>query len=212
MPLEPAVETRAQLQRRLLDTVAAYAGLFPEDAGRAAVFTDFLKKDLDWLSRLTQFGHLTASAWVLGPDKSKAALINHRKLQRWLQPGGHADGDGNLLAVALREVEEETGLVAQAVFDPAGGTFVRVGGSAVMPFDLDAHEIPAAGGFPAHIHFDFRYLLIAQTEALGPGDSGVTAVRWFSPQEVESIDEEGIRRMAGKAAKHAGNYQLYSTV
>ena len=78
-------------------------------------FIDFVESHDDCFERLLQVGHVTASAWVLNPDASKTLLTHHRKLNKWLQLGGHADGDTNVLNVATREVMEESGIsLAQA--------------------------------------------------------------------------------------------------
>src|ERR1700677_1858721 len=66
----------------------------------------------DCLVRSCMPGHLTGSAWVVSADRGRTLLTRHRKLGKWLQLGGHADGDGDLLAVALREAREESGLGA----------------------------------------------------------------------------------------------------
>ncbi|MDZ7646212.1 MAG: NUDIX hydrolase [Cytophagales bacterium] len=91
-------------------------------------------------------GHITGSAWIVDPSNTQALLVHHAKLNKWVQPGGHADGDENILQVALREAEEETGLKNFKVLsDP--------------PFDVDIHLIPERADFPEHFHFDIRYLL-----------------------------------------------------
>lgn len=93
-------------------------------------------------------GHITGSAWIVNADRSHVLLVHHAKLNRWLQPGGHADGDENILRVATREAEEETGLTNISLFAPS-------------IFDLDIHSIPARPDFPEHLHFDVRFGFIA---------------------------------------------------
>ena len=96
-------------------------------------------------------GHYTASAFVLSPDGRDLLLIEHAKLARWLQPGGHVDpDDADLVAAARREGAEETGLHDLELLQPA-------------PFDLDVHVIPARKADPEHRHFDVRYLFRALT-------------------------------------------------
>ena len=189
------------MQANFLNLVSSYRLRFPGDNSRADPFESFLKSDLAWLERTTEFGHLTASGWVLSPDGLSTVLIHHRKLNRWLQPGGHSDGDPLTLRVALKEVEEETGIVEPEVFDISAGRFSQgILGAELLPFDLDAHEIPAFGGFPAHIHFDFRYLFRARSTELSAGDAGVSQVRWFNDQELNSqITEPGMLRMLEKS-------------
>lgn len=93
-------------------------------------------------------GHITGSAWVLNQDRTKVLLVHHVKLNRWLQPGGHADGDENVLAVALRELEEETGV--KSVKPLVNGIF-----------DIDIHGIPSRKDFPQHDHYDVRFAFVA---------------------------------------------------
>lgn len=98
-------------------------------------------------------GHITGSAWIVDEGREHTLLTHHAKLNRWLQPGGHADGDENIFSVALREAEEETGLK----------NLKRIGRSF---FDIDIHTIPARKDFPEHLHFDIRFLFEAsRTEA-----------------------------------------------
>lgn len=92
-------------------------------------------------------GHLTGSAWIVNPTMTRVLLVHHGKLNRWMQPGGHADGDENIFQVACREAEEETGIQRYQ--------------SDHLLFDIDIHQIPARPDFPAHDHYDVRFLLIA---------------------------------------------------
>ncbi len=105
-------------------------------------------------------GHFTASGFVLSPDGGSVLLVLHRKLNRWLQPGGHIDpGDADLSAAACREVAEETGLTG---LKPADG-FIGI-------YDLDVHPIPARKAEPAHEHFDVRFLLRASATDITRND------------------------------------------
>ena len=90
-------------------------------------------------------GHITGSAWILDHSRQFVLLVHHGTLNKWLQPGGHADGEENVLNVALREAREETGL--------KDFTILQNG-----VFDLDIHPIPARLGFPDHLHYDMRFL------------------------------------------------------
>jgi 8-oxo-dGTP pyrophosphatase MutT (NUDIX family) len=91
-------------------------------------------------------GHITGSAWIVDSNRNQVLLVHHAKLNKWLQPGGHADGDENVLRVALREAEEETGLKKLTVISET-------------PFDVDVHLIPARKDFGEHFHFDIRFLI-----------------------------------------------------
>jgi 8-oxo-dGTP pyrophosphatase MutT (NUDIX family) len=121
-------------------------------------------------------GHFTASAWVLNVEKSKTLLLHHAKLNRWLQPGGHADGDTDVRAVALRELSEETGL--QPVF--VSEHFI----------DLDVHAIPARKSDPAHDHFDFRFLMIADEFQPIRQNHESTELRWIPLEALERFNAD----------------------
>jgi 8-oxo-dGTP pyrophosphatase MutT (NUDIX family) len=127
----------------------------PYDANEAEMLDrlrKFVEQHPDCFERSLQVGHITGSAWIINPDSTRTLLTHHAKLDRWLQPGGHADGETNVLSVALREACEETGLEE-----------VEAQSDAI--FDIDIHLIPARGAEPAHYHYDVRFLLVADPHA-----------------------------------------------
>jgi 8-oxo-dGTP pyrophosphatase MutT (NUDIX family) len=129
-------------------------------------------------------GHLTGSAWVVDPTTAKVLLLHHAKLNRWLQPGGHADGEYDLAAVALREAREESGLSSLALV------------SADI-FDIDIHPIPQRGPEPAHEHFDVRFMIIASSDELPTISDESHAVEWFSIDTLTGfISDNSVLRMA----------------
>lgn len=142
---------------------------------------EFMDRHDDALHRSCRSGHLTGSALVVSADASQVVMLHHRKLQRWLQPGGHCDGDANLAAVALREATEETGL---------GG--LRV---APIAIDLDVHEVAPPTEHP-HLHLDARFLVVAPDGAELSGNHESTDIRWVAPDELDALDvDAGTRRM-----------------
>ena len=127
-------------------------------------------------------GHVTASAFVLSPDRSAVVLVHHAKLGIWVQPGGHLEpGDVSVEAAARREVAEEVGLTG---LEPLGLV------------DVDVHEIPARGDEPAHLHHDLRFGFVSASWELAAGD-GVMEARWVPVGELGDVDP-GLRRAVGK--------------
>ncbi len=134
-------------------------------------------------------GHLTASAFVLSPDRAAVLLILHRKLGLWLQPGGHLEpSDESLAAAARREVAEEVGLELPA--SAAGAVF-----------DLDIHTIPARKDEPEHEHFDVRFCFHAPTLAFKINDEVVEA-RWAALSQIDQLTtDESVLRVARKLSR-----------
>ena len=137
----------------LCKALQKYAERHPEQNITADRMLDFVRSTPHCFERSHEAGHMTGSAWLLNPAGDKALLTLHHNLQRWMQTGGHADGDPDTLRVALKEAEEESGITG----------IVPISGEI---FDIDIHLIPArpAKGEPAHFHYDVRYLLRAPHE------------------------------------------------
>ena len=184
-------------RRPLLEMLARYRDAFPSEAAVVERICALVDSRPDCFERTCRPGHITAAAWILSTDRRRALLTHHRKLGRWLQLGGHADGQWHVEEVALREAREESGL-ARFEFIPIHG--------AVLPFDLDVHEIPArydADGAlveDAHEHHDVRFLLIAASgDEIRVSDESHD-LKWCTPDEVRALtDEESVLRMLRKA-------------
>lgn len=164
-----------------------------EEARHRDRILEFLARHPDPFDRAIPEGHLTGSAFVVAEGGDRLLLLRHRKLGRWLQPGGHADpGEAAGEAVALREAREETGIEA-LVLHPR----------APRPLDVDVHEIPARAGEPAHQHLDLRYLVVAPGGAVlrrAPAES--SDLRWFGWDELGGLDlDPGIVRALGKVRR-----------
>jgi 8-oxo-dGTP pyrophosphatase MutT (NUDIX family) len=162
----------------------------PEDDHEAAMLTRivaFVQRHPDCFERSLPIGHVTASAWIVDLDRTHALLTHHAKLDKWLQMGGHCDGDPDVLRVALREVEEESGLSNPGIL--LGGAI----------FDVDAHEIPARGETPAHIHHDIRFLFEADRRLPLRISDESHDLRWVAFEEVPSLNtDESVLRMVSK--------------
>ncbi|MSU50687.1 MAG: NUDIX domain-containing protein [Opitutus sp.] len=161
----------------------------PLDAHEAAMTSAtlrFVEAHDDCLLRSCVPGHLTGSAWIVSPDRTRTLLTHHLKLDKWLQLGGHADGDGDLPAVALREAREESGL-----------TGVRAVSSEV--FDLDRHWIPPRKTELGHFHYDLRFMFEADPAEPLAISSESKDLAWVALGAVTALNpEESMARMVRK--------------
>ena len=153
-------------------------------AAREQVLT-FIDAHDDALLRTCVPGHLTSSAFVYDRGRDCFVLLHHTKLRKWLQPGGHADGDANLPAVALREASEETGIDDLLVATP------------VLDIDVHLVEPPME---TAHLHHDVRFLVLAPEGAVLRGNHESTDLRWCTLDDLDALGcDESVRRLV-----HAG--------
>jgi 8-oxo-dGTP pyrophosphatase MutT (NUDIX family) len=161
----------------LLDQLAAYQLKHPAEAETIGRFIAFVERCPDCFERSLLEGHITGSAWIMDADGGRVLLTHHRKLDAWLQLGGHADGESDVQAVALKEAREESGLEDFEVL-----------GEGI--YDLDIHLIPERKGVPEHYHYDVRYLL----RATGSTDYVVSEeshdLRWVAVNEVATLTED----------------------
>lgn len=163
-----------------------------EPAGDPEIFLEFLDSSAEVFHRHHPPGHFTGSAWLVSADGERVLLTHHRKLGRWLQLGGHADGDSDLARVALREAEEESGLFGLQVEPPI--------------FDLDRHWIPARGEEPGHWHYDVRFVVRATSDERFALSEESLALAW---QPVEALladpaTDGSLQRMARRWLARAG--------
>lgn len=169
--------------RRLLED---YRAAHHDEHEVADRFLSFIDAHPDVLHRTCLPGHVTASCWILSADGEQCLLTHHRKLGKWLQLGGHVDGEPEIWRAALREAQEESGMT-RFELEP-------------VPLDIDIHEIPARGEEPAHLHHDVRFLMRA-----GAGQDIVRSeesldLRWFPTDAVPRVtSEESVLRILRKA-------------
>ena len=187
---------------------AATTGFVDARQHAFAVAKFILNTPTPW-SRATLAGHLTASAWVLDRTRTHAAMIHHRKLDRWLQPGGHIEGaDLSWRNAAQREVSEATGITR----------FIAQANDSEL-FDVDVHPIPARADEPVHFHHDLRFLLVADVDATS-GQSLVISVeesldcRWFPLAELAANAnlDLSVRRMMMRSREGASTRPLRAAV
>ncbi len=165
-----------------------------------ARFERFVRGSAECFERTHPPGHLTGAALVVSADLQRVLLTHHRKLDMWLQLGGHADGHPLLHEVSRREAEEESGLSGLSFLECGELLRFAIGERALpLPFDLDVHEIPARRSEPAHLHYDVRYVLRAG------GDEGFVVseesheLRWLALDEARMLTAEpSMHRMFDK--------------
>ena len=146
---------------------------------------ELLDARADPLDRTCRPGHLTGSALVVDPSDRRILVLFHSKLRRWLQPGGHADGDADLARVALREAVEETGITRLRVVEPA--------------VDLDVHLVDPPAEDP-HEHHDVRFLVLAPPGSVPIGNHESEALRWVAVADLPSLGADpGLCRLAARA-------------
>ena len=170
-------------------TLASYQPAVPAQAAVRDEMIAFCDAHPDALLRTCAPGHLTGSAVVLDATGAHVLLMLHRKLGRWLQMGGHCDGDGDLAAVALREATEESGIAGLRLLPE--------------PVDLDIHPVPCPPGHAGR-HLDVRYVALAPPGVAAPGNRESIAVRWFPLDRLPTGSDPGTRRMVEAAVARAG--------
>jgi 8-oxo-dGTP pyrophosphatase MutT (NUDIX family) len=177
----------------LIEWLDRYRKRHPEEVETVDRVRRLVSGDERCLFRDCYPGHITSSAWIVSRESRAVLLTHHRKLGRWLQLGGHTDGDADVLASALREAEEESGLKGFAPLRHEGGPEI---------FDIDVHAIPAHGDEPAHLHHDIRFLLeVSERQPIDHQQRESKEVRWFPVEQLEAVlSEESLARMARKAA------------
>ena len=171
-------------RRALIERLKTYPHFFAEEKPAVPRFLELLQS-ADAYDRLHLPGHITGSAWIVDPSRKLTLLVHHAKLNKWVQPGGHADGDEDILAVALREAEEETGLMHFSVVPDF--------------FDIDIHTIPARSDIGEHDHYDVRFLFEADAAQPVIVSEESHDVKWIALDQLEDFTRErSVLRMRDK--------------
>jgi len=182
----------------LVRSLEWYTSAFEEELKFKDAFLELLKADRCF-HRDHLPGHITGSAFIIDESCTHALLTHHAKLNRWLQPGGHADGDDNVLRVAMREAEEETGLTGFKLLTPRF-------------FDIDIHTIPARADFPEHQHYDVRFLLQASRSDAFTVTEESHALAWVPFIELAKLTaNDSIGRMVEKIQYSTFNIDVGSS-
>lgn len=169
----------------LLNLVETYIATKSEEKSKIELLL-FVKNNPLCFERSLEHGHITGSAWLINKVGDKALLLHHRKLDKWLQLGGHADGESDILEVAIKEAQEESGIN-------------HIKPISEKIFDIDIHEIPANPKEKAHLHYDIRFLLQVQSDEDFIQNNESKELRWIS-KNIEELPtrEESVIRLFNK--------------
>ena len=171
-------------RRKLLSMIESYALQYPEETNTVARFVEFVNAHERCFERDCWAGHITGSAWVVDPERQDVLLTHHKKLDIWVQLGGHSDGEPDTAKVALNEALEEGGVPV---------TFEQP-----QIFDLDIHEIPARKSDPAHFHYDVRFAFLAAHRDFVVSEES-NALAWVPIRGLAAYsEEESLLRMQRK--------------
>lgn len=160
----------------------------PKEAAHKVAMINFVQNNPDCFERTLEIGHITASCWLLNKAGTHILLTHHKKLGRWLQLGGHCDGDHDVVRVAFKEAQEESGILH---IEPISEEI----------FDIDIHLIPENKKENAHYHYDVRFVLQVKSDEQIVISDESNDLRWFSIEhehdELPQVDDS-LRRMFNK--------------
>ncbi|MEO8366801.1 MAG: NUDIX hydrolase [Pseudoxanthomonas sp.] len=176
-----AAEGGVGLEEALRD----YRRRWPLEQASVALFLELLGEGAEPFRRERLAGHFTSGVWLVSADGTRVLMTHHRKLERWLQLGGHADGDSDMARVALKEAREESGLPG-----------LSIEGDSI--FDLDRHWIPQRKGVPGHWHYDVRYVVRADADENYVVSDESHDLAWRAIAELAEDPDESLGRMARK--------------
>jgi 8-oxo-dGTP pyrophosphatase MutT (NUDIX family) len=173
------------MQHQLLELLTSHTPADDTEATHKQRALEFVASTALCTSREALAGHVTASAWILSPERNSTLLTHHKKLNRWLQLGGHVEDDKSIQDAATREAHEESGIDDLYLLDR-------------KLFDIDVHLIPARKGYPDHYHYDFRFVFQANATTFSVSDES-HSLAWIAITDITTeIADESIIRMAKK--------------
>jgi len=176
-------------REKILRLLESYPIIFDSDRAQVERVRRFVETNPRCFDGSLAVGHLTGSAWIVSPDRCRVLLTHHHKLDRWLQLGGHADGDPDIFSVAQREACEESGLRHLRPLSP-------------WIFDIDVHGIPARPGTAGHYHYDIRFIFEADPAAPLVVSHESKELAWVDLASIAEPDFDGsMHRMARKTAQ-----------
>jgi len=176
-------------KQTLINMLHEYHPSAPEELTYKATMLAFIEAHDDCFERSLAIGHITASAWLVNKEQTHALLMHHTKLDRWFQLGGHCDGDSDVLGVAIKEAQEESGIQHIAPLSD-------------KIFDIDIHLIPANSKEKEHYHYDVRFLLQVTSDEQMVQNSESKELRWIGKNRNElPTNELSVVRMFDKWIK-----------
>ena len=184
--------------KAITDQLRAYVPVGEQEQADLRMILRAVEQFPDVLERSCELAHLTASCWIVNPDRSRVLMAYHNLYRSWSWLGGHADGDADLLAVALREAQEESGA---AHVQPVSTEIFSV-----EVLNVEAHH--RRGVYvPSHLHLNVTYLLEDDdSDRLRAKPDENSAVRWFSADEVLSaVSEPCMLPIYGKLLERVKN-------
>lgn len=175
----------------LIQRLRSYRTSFIEEASMVERSLRFVLSHENCFDRNLAHGHVTGSAWVINPARTHTLMLHHRKLDRWLQPGGHADGDPDMMQVVFKETSEESGIdVSQ----------IKLLDQNI--FDVDIHTIYPSAHDHRHIHYDIRFLVEIDDQLPLPGNTESHQVAWIRLWQVSHYNNlASLHRMVRKTLK-----------
>lgn len=177
-------------RQHLLKELECYTTSFRHESKMKEEIISFIHSTSQCFDRNFTQGHMTGSAWILNENGDSVLLMHHRKLDKWLQLGGHADGESRLMTVALNEAKEESGLDS---ISPLSDSI----------FDLDIHVIPNRLNEPEHFHYDIRYLFKTDDSIPLKKNHESIDLAWVSLSQIDHYTvEESILRMVEKTKSY----------
>jgi 8-oxo-dGTP pyrophosphatase MutT (NUDIX family) len=183
--LEKNISIAVAHYNSLIKLLSDYNSVYQEEIIYRRQMLGLLELEKDHaFERSCSLGHFTASCWLVDSKQDHYLLLHHKKLNRWLQPGGHCDGDADVLQVAIKEAQEETGIK-------------NITPISTDVFDLDIHYIPSRGEENTHLHFDVRFLLMAETSEISFNHEA-NDMKWFAKKTSIENDNLSLRRMYEK--------------
>ncbi len=173
----------------LKDLLLSYKPFYEQEKIHQQEMIEFLTMESDCFQRKSLHRHFTSSAWIVSEDSTKFLLLHHRKLNEWIQVGGHCDGDPDVLKVALKEAQEESGLKNLRLL------WENI-------FHLDIHHVPHLGSTPQHLHYDICFIFQAYDDHTLIKNDESYDVRWFSKDEPFPSHNSSVQNLYHKWCCH----------